>query len=556
MYCVGYVNFPTTAEGAAEREKAGPVSVDEEAEAISAALARVQACHRGQGFVVLGHSIGAWLVMQHLKLASEELLVELRHVVLAMPYLEYVPGSRQTLLLALASASTVVRMLALTVTAAPRVLKGLAARVMSSSGPGSYAYDATMATFLEQPHHWSMVVGLLRTECPRLDPRKEGCGFAEFAELLRRKGRPSISAFFTKADLWSPMAHHEAMKGHLSSRDQLVDLASTAWKAGRPPKHEFVLSAPHLEEMAGLVAASIELLGKPVTFLDECVGEKAGAGEIPQVDKALGGNVGRQSRVMASTLSLPTQFEDVFLNVDAKSASQSTLRRCRSFSGYAPFELSEVNFEFGLKPRVDPEGTAEDPWPDTDDEDTVAWVQAQSADTVAPPFEDIASTGSLGLSPPTPSATTGKGYASVNLVSASAAQAFQNAWRSRTLAPPAGGSLQVDIARVQGLQMNMEKWFGGHMHPELKPIASPQVLAKEQQERTMPQAAVRSAPEQVMKAQRAGTMVLKKVRAMMPAVDMQPSVPSVRPRRGRRCARTSARPQNPSQGRRDSQRDP
>ena len=29
MYCVGYVNFPTTAEGAAEREKAGPVSVDE-----------------------------------------------------------------------------------------------------------------------------------------------------------------------------------------------------------------------------------------------------------------------------------------------------------------------------------------------------------------------------------------------------------------------------------------------------------------------------------------------------------------------------------------------
>ena len=52
--------------------------------------------------------------------------------------------------------------------------------------------------------------------------------------------------------------------------------------------------------------------------------------------------------------------QDVFLNVDAKSASQSTLRRCRSFSGYAPFELSEVNFEFGLKPRVDPVSRASD----------------------------------------------------------------------------------------------------------------------------------------------------------------------------------------------------
>ena len=38
------------------------------------------------------------------------------------------------------------------------------------------------------------------------------------------------------------------------------------------------------------------------------------------------------------------------------------------------------------------ESTAEDlPWPDTDDEETVAWVEAQSADTVAPPAEGTTS---------------------------------------------------------------------------------------------------------------------------------------------------------------------
>ncbi|CAE7461041.1 unnamed protein product [Symbiodinium natans] len=72
-------------------------------------------------------------------------------------------------------------------------------------------------------------------------------------------------------------------------------------------------------------------------------------------------------------------LQRVFLNLDASpSGSQSTLRRCRSFSGYTSLELGEVNCE----------STAEDlPWPDTDDEETVAWVEAQSADTVAPPAE-------------------------------------------------------------------------------------------------------------------------------------------------------------------------
>eukprot|EP00439_Symbiodinium_sp_Y106_P062634 s593_g9.t1 len=212
IYCLGYVNFPTSANGAIAREESGAASLDEEAAAISTALASLQAQHHGPGVILLGHSIGSWLVMQHLKQASDELLAEIRHVVLAMPYLEYVYG-QQTLLLRLASASSLVRFLALSATAAPAWLKGLVAFAMSSSPRGSYAHEATMATFLQQPHHWSMVTGLLRTECPRLDPAIQGQGFQEFAAILRRPARPRISALFTKGDMWSPMAHYETLKG-------------------------------------------------------------------------------------------------------------------------------------------------------------------------------------------------------------------------------------------------------------------------------------------------------------------------------------------------------
>ncbi|CAE7749101.1 pgkA, partial [Symbiodinium pilosum] len=205
--------------------------------------------HPDRGCIVFGHSIGSWLVTQHLKLASNELLVNLRHVVLAMPYLEYDYGGRQTLLFRLTAASALVRFLALTATAAPRWLKQLLAMIMSSSPQGSYAHETTIATFLQQPHHWSMVMGLLRTECPRLDPRSAGHGLAEFSEILKRAGRPHISALFTKADMWAPMTHYHALKGLLSSgSDEVLDLATNVWKtAKRPPKHEFVLSVAHHE---------------------------------------------------------------------------------------------------------------------------------------------------------------------------------------------------------------------------------------------------------------------------------------------------------------------
>ena len=161
------------------------------------------------------------------------------------------------------------------------------------------------------------------------------------------------------------------------------------------------------------------------------------------------------------------------------------------------------------------------------------------------------------------------GYVNVNVVNPGPAQTSQNAWFNRRLNAPAGGTQQVDIvlSPAQGLHMNMQKWCGGHMHADEKSMVSPQVvsalMAKEQRESTTGQKALPSTGDQVTKALCAGTIALKKARAMMPAVNLQPTVPNarprtatvpdvnpqptvpnVRPRRGRRIPRSSTRPEN------------
>ena len=162
-----------------------------------------------------------------------------------------------------------------------------------------------------------------------------------------------------------------------------------------------------------------------------------------------------------------------------------------------------------------------------------------------------------------------KGYAGVGCVStstcagASAAQRSQDASRTRMLTTPVGGSQQVGIVHphVQRLPANMEKCCcGGLMHPDKKPVmASPQVasalMAREQTDRTISQPALPSAGDGVTKAQRVATNTSKKTRPMMPAVNLQPTVPNVRPRR-RGSQRPSTRAERRSRARRDSQSSP
>jgi len=142
-----------------------------------------------------------------------------------------------------------------------------------------------------------------------------------------------------------------------------------------------------------------------------------------------------------------------------------------------------------------------------------------------------------------------KGYAFVNFVAAKTACLFQNAWHNRVLTDSSGCSQQVVIvnAAVQGLQENMKKWCGPRMrrirNPDLKPFLAPCVVEAMLPEQSMdrtPTAGGQSLPgtvdlaacsptsdsstKQVMQAMRAGAIALRKARAMMPAVNMEPAV--------------------------------
>lgn len=117
IYCVGYVNFATRAERVTKRQKAGPVSVVEESARIAEVLEELQASHP-DGFIIFGHSIGAWMVLQHLKSRTAD---EVPLAVLAMPYLEYRPCSMQPVLALLPP--FLARLISLTAAALPSKAK-------------------------------------------------------------------------------------------------------------------------------------------------------------------------------------------------------------------------------------------------------------------------------------------------------------------------------------------------------------------------------------------------------------------------------------------------
>ncbi|CAJ1338080.1 unnamed protein product [Effrenium voratum] len=291
IYCVGYLGFPSRAEGAGLRQRSQAVSVEEEAAAISKVLDELQGGH--ERLALFGHSIGAWITLRHLRAMAPERRRAVPLKVLAMPYLEYRAFSLQPLLL---SPSALARLVALSAAALPSRLKELGAGLVSRSQRGSLVYEVTLKTFFQQVHHLPSMSGLYYTECQRLNPATEGQGFAEVAEIMALPDRPRVLALYTKDDMWAPMEHSKRLRGFLSEKDAVVDLSADP--AG-PPAHAFVLSRKHCRQMAGLVAASLarfqrpvflakdqadsvcaiwpamkELLGKPVTFLEDCVGEK------------------------------------------------------------------------------------------------------------------------------------------------------------------------------------------------------------------------------------------------------------------------------------------
>ena len=254
IYCVGYVNFATRAESQERRQKAGgPLSVVEEAAKVAEVLEELQEAHP-DGFVILGHSIGAWVVLQHLKTRTAEQVHQIPLAVLAMPYLEYRPFSSQRLLALPPLFLT--RLISLTAAALPSKLKDLLALLLSKNPQGSIAHDATVKSFLSQPHQFTAVLEFYRTEWVRLDAAQQGQGFSECENILKSK-RPRILAMYTKGDMWAPMEHSTQLRGLLSKKDEVIDLClDPAMKGLEPPSHAFVLSREHCKQIAGIVAAS------------------------------------------------------------------------------------------------------------------------------------------------------------------------------------------------------------------------------------------------------------------------------------------------------------
>ena len=246
IYCVGYLGFPTRAKGAAR--SSGAVSLEEEAAAISKVLDELQGAH--ERLVLFGHSIGAWITLQHLRALAPERRKAMPLKVLAMPYLEYRPFSLQPLLRA---PSVLARLAARVATGLPGRLKELAVRLVSQSQPGTLVYDVTLKTFFQQAHHLPAMSGLYLSECRRLHAATEGQGFAEFAEIMELPNRPRMLALYTKDDMWAPMEHSQRLRGFFSEKDAMVDLGADP----APPAHAFVLSRKHCQQMAGLVAASL-----------------------------------------------------------------------------------------------------------------------------------------------------------------------------------------------------------------------------------------------------------------------------------------------------------
>lgn len=253
IYCVGYVNFATRAERVTKRQKAGPVSVVEESARIAEVLEELQASHP-DGFIIFGHSIGAWMVLQHLKSRTAD---EVPLAVLAMPYLEYRPCSMQPVLALLPP--FLARLISLTAAALPSKAKNLLAVPVSKNSRGSFAHDVTTKSFFCQPHQLPAVLELYRTEGPRLDAASSGQGFSECETILSKKDRPRILALYTKGDMWAPIEHSRRLRGLLSQKDEVIDLSADVAvdvKLGAPG-HSFVLSREHSKCVAGVVAASL-----------------------------------------------------------------------------------------------------------------------------------------------------------------------------------------------------------------------------------------------------------------------------------------------------------
>eukprot|EP00927_Polykrikos_kofoidii_P031068 TRINITY_DN26728_c0_g1_i1.p1 TRINITY_DN26728_c0_g1~~TRINITY_DN26728_c0_g1_i1.p1 ORF type:complete len:496 (-),score=100.60 TRINITY_DN26728_c0_g1_i1:65-1552(-) len=310
VYVVGYPNFVTGADAATARERQGVASIDEEAVAIGATLSKLRAEHQARGLVLVGHSIGSWIIAQHLleeaegdckdkaegasggskqedekKSASQGAPFEnVPLVIMAMPYLEFDLGGQGLLrvLLSLPFIESLLRFVALTALMLPERFLASLLRLFQPSCSQEPERGILMGTFLRQPHHLVGMPIMGRTEFVRLDPAlTTSAGFEELRPLIKAPGRPPIVAIYTPKDSWGPAHHRErfakmlAVSGtdgdegsktnvsapaeEVAARDEVLDLSTVGVLPDdmQPPRHDFVTSARQSDAVATVVASRV-----------------------------------------------------------------------------------------------------------------------------------------------------------------------------------------------------------------------------------------------------------------------------------------------------------
>lgn len=286
VYVVGYPNFVTGASAAAARSACGTSAIEEEAARIGDVLSQLGRLHHvdGQpGLIAVGHSIGAWVVLQHL-LQTGASARDIQLAFLAMPYLQFAPSATQARyrqIMGLPGFNSVLYFLALLPVMLPDSLKDWLATKLVREAEADQL-EIVKATFLRQPHHTIAMAQMGRTEFLRLDAAvvPEG-GLQEFAPLVGVAERPPLLALYTDNDHWAPRAHAQKLqelfddakarrKGGEKPCDEVlhIDLpevllgetSATGIKSGLPTSpapHGFVLSPPHSAAIARLMSRRI-----------------------------------------------------------------------------------------------------------------------------------------------------------------------------------------------------------------------------------------------------------------------------------------------------------
>lgn len=252
VYVLGYSNFAT--EGVPD----GVVPIEAEAAMLGPILEELAASHSQSGIMLIGHSIGAWCMLEHLGPNGCLRAARVMMAVLATPYLEFdaTRGSSQRFyrwVLNLAIGPALVRFIARLVTLIPLWLQELLVPRLAGVDAGSYDFQVVLGTFGRWPHFLEGTALMGKTEFSLLQPGRSS-GFASLGLLLEEQRRPNLMTVYADRDPWFPQDHARRLEKLFGAVTRTPAAAfAEVHQLGDVP-HAFVLSAKHCDQVAEIIA--------------------------------------------------------------------------------------------------------------------------------------------------------------------------------------------------------------------------------------------------------------------------------------------------------------